>query len=78
MYIVERIIDIAARQTGFDRIELRRRNAVPKTAFPYKTPINIEYDSGDYATLMSEALVKSDWANFPARRAASRSPRPIA
>ena len=71
-YIVERLVDQAATETGIDRIELRRRNAVPKAAFPYKTPCNnVEYDSGDYATLLNEAMSKCDWAGFPARRAAS-------
>ncbi len=69
-YMVERLVDEAARASGIDRIELRRRNLIPREAFPYKTPTN-EYDSGDYHALLDEALKRSEWDGFAARRAAS-------
>ncbi len=46
-YLVERLVDEAARELGIDRVELRRRNLIPKEAFPYKTPVGSTYDSGD-------------------------------
>ena len=71
-YIVERLVDEAARQTGIDRIELRRRNLIPPEAFPYRLPTGAvvsEYDSGDYRAGLDKALAEADWGGFPARRA---------
>ena len=73
-YIVERLVDEAARQTGIDRIELRQRNLVPREAFPYRLPtgaVATEYDSGDYRAGLDLALAKADWAGFDARRQAA-------
>ncbi|WP_135468915.1 xanthine dehydrogenase family protein molybdopterin-binding subunit [Crenalkalicoccus roseus] len=70
-YLVERLIDTAARELGMDRIELRRRNMVPRSAMPYVTAIGQRYDSGDFAAVLDAALRKADWAGFPARRAES-------
>jgi carbon-monoxide dehydrogenase large subunit len=71
---MERLIDLAARQTGLDRIALRRRNLVPETAMPYRNPFGLVYDSGAYHRVMETALRLGDWEGFPARRteAASR------
>ena len=69
-YLVERLVDEAARVSGIDRIELRRRNFIPRDAFPYKTPTN-EYDSGDFHALVDEAIKHSDWNGFAGRKAAS-------
>ncbi len=71
MFVVERLIDIAAQRFGFDKVELRRRNLIPAAALPYKTPSGLTYDSGDYPGVMQKALELSDWAGFPARRAES-------
>ncbi len=71
-YLVERLVDEAARETGIDRVELRRRNLIPKEAFPYKTPVGSTYDSGDPPGELAEALQRSDWSTFESRRAASR------
>ncbi|HWX48887.1 MAG TPA: xanthine dehydrogenase family protein molybdopterin-binding subunit [Roseomonas sp.] len=68
-YLVERLIDAAAREMGIDRVELRRRNMVPPSAMPHKTPVGQTYDSGDFAAVLEAALKKSDWAGFEARRA---------
>jgi aerobic carbon-monoxide dehydrogenase large subunit len=70
-YIVERLVDEAARQMKVDRIELRRRNIIPATAMPYKTPAGRLYDSGDFETLMDKALRLSDWDGFASRAKAS-------
>ena len=70
-YIVERLVDEAALQTGIDRIELRRRNLIPPKAFPYRPPtgaVVVEYDSGDYRAGLDRALAEADWDAFPARR----------
>src|SRR5207237_7565335 len=69
MFVMERLIDLAARQTGIDRIELRRRNLVPEAAMPYTNPFGMVYDSGAYHTVMERVLQIADWQGFPARRA---------
>ncbi len=68
-FLLERLIDKAARETGIDPIELRRRNFIKQ--FPYQTPVALEYDSGDYDTSVNKALDLSDYANFEKRKAES-------
>jgi len=70
-YLVERLVDEAARELGIDRTEIRRRNFIPREAFPYKTPFGSTYDSGDPAGEFEEALEKSDWDRFEERRKTS-------
>lgn len=70
-YLVERVIDAAARELKIDRAELRRRNMVPPSAMPHATPVGKMYDSGDFRTVLDAALARADWAGFPARRAAA-------
>jgi carbon-monoxide dehydrogenase large subunit len=72
-YLVERLVDEAARETGIDRLELRRINFIPKEAFPYKTPVGSTYDSGDPAGEFEEALEKAEWDGFESRRRESFS-----
>jgi carbon-monoxide dehydrogenase large subunit len=75
-YIVERLVDEAAERTGIDRIELRRRNLIPREAFPYRPPtgaVVADYDSGDYRAALDQALAEADWDGFPARRAEAAS-----
>jgi carbon-monoxide dehydrogenase large subunit len=67
--VLERLVEEAARQTGIDRIELRRRNFIPVSAMPYSTPVGPTYDTGDFIRLFERALVLADYAGFPARRA---------
>jgi aerobic carbon-monoxide dehydrogenase large subunit len=67
-YLLERLVDEAARETGIDRIELRRRNFIPKAAFPYKTPCGSTYDSGNPAGYLEDALEHADWTGFARRR----------
>jgi len=69
---MERLIDLAARRHGFDRLELRRRNLVPSTAMPYKNPLGLVYDSGDYQAALDRAVELGDWKGFEARRADAR------
>ncbi|HSA91056.1 MAG TPA: xanthine dehydrogenase family protein molybdopterin-binding subunit, partial [Burkholderiales bacterium] len=67
-YLVERLVDEAARELAIERAEIRRRNFIPRDAFPYKTPSGSTYDSGDPAGELEEALGRSDWATFEERR----------
>ncbi|CAN5693231.1 xanthine dehydrogenase family protein molybdopterin-binding subunit [soil metagenome] len=69
VYMIERLIDIAAGTLGFDRVELRRRNLIARDALPFTNGVGVTYDSGDYAQSMNSALLESDWHGFEARRA---------
>ena len=66
-FLVERIVDKAARELGIDPAEMRRRNFV--TSFPHQTPVIMCYDAGDYGASMDKALELADYAGFPARKA---------
>jgi aerobic carbon-monoxide dehydrogenase large subunit len=72
IYLIERLIDGAARRMNIDRVSLRRRNLIPPKAMPYKTPNGPIYDSGEFEAAMDKALALSDWKGFAKRRAASR------
>ena len=72
-YLLERIVDRAARETGIDQVELRRRNMIAADAFPYQTPVALEYDSGNYQATLDSALTLADVAGFSERRAASEA-----
>jgi carbon-monoxide dehydrogenase large subunit len=71
IYLIERLTDAAARATGIDRVELRRRNLIPPSAMPYRAPTGQVYDSGEFEAVLDRALALADWKGFPARRAAS-------
>ncbi len=72
-YLIETLVDQAARDIGMDPAELRRRNFIPKDAFPYRTPVALIYDTGDYEKTLDEALGLVDYANFAQRRASSEA-----
>jgi carbon-monoxide dehydrogenase large subunit len=72
-YVVERLIDAAARELGLDRIALRRQNMVQPSAMPYRSAMNQTYDSGDFHRVLDAALAKMDWSGFEGRRAASEA-----
>jgi carbon-monoxide dehydrogenase large subunit len=72
-YYMERLVDLAARQLGLDRIALRRRNHITPEMIPYRAPSTMEYDSGDFPAILTEALAVADWDGFPARAAESRA-----
>ena len=76
-YVVERIVETAAREMGIHPAELRRRNFVPKDAYPYQTPVAMQYDSGDYFTTLDMAMKAADYDGFSKRRdeAAKRGKR---
>lgn len=69
--MLERLVDAAARATGLAPDEIRRRNVIPARALPKTTVLGCTYDSGDFAAILDRALVKADWAGFPARRVAA-------
>ncbi|MBV9555018.1 MAG: molybdopterin-dependent oxidoreductase, partial [Alphaproteobacteria bacterium] len=68
MFVMERLIDRAARALGFDRVALRRRNLIPEAALPYRNPFGMTYDSGRYEVILDRALALADWNGFAARR----------
>ena len=72
MFVIERLIDLAARRHGFDRLDLRRKNLVPPSAMPYRNAVGVVYDSGDYQAAFDRATVLADWAGFEDRRAEAR------
>ena len=71
-FLIERLVDIAAKEMGMDRVEIRRRNFIPTDAFPYQTPVALQYDSGDYFSTLEQAQKTADWAGFEARRAEAK------
>ncbi|MEX2409141.1 MAG: molybdopterin cofactor-binding domain-containing protein, partial [Rhodovibrionaceae bacterium] len=72
-YVVERIVEVAARETGIDPAELRKRNFIADDAFPYQTPVALTYDSGQYGLAMDKALEMIDYKGFAARKAESEN-----
>ena len=71
-FVLERLIEEAAVQTGMDRMDLRRKNFIKSTDMPYSTPLGPIYDSGDFQRLFNRALEVSDFAGFEKRRALSK------
>jgi carbon-monoxide dehydrogenase large subunit len=70
-YLLERLVDKAARQLGMDRIALRRKNMIRVDQFPYQTQVALQYDIGDYHATLDLALEANDYANYEKRKAAS-------
>jgi len=71
-YILERVVDEAARTTGIDPAKLRRRNLIKKSAMPYKTAVGTTYDSGDFEPILDKALALADYDGFKKRRRESQ------
>ncbi|HVJ11199.1 MAG TPA: xanthine dehydrogenase family protein molybdopterin-binding subunit [Burkholderiales bacterium] len=71
MFVIERLIDLAARKHGFDRAELRLKNLI--RSFPYRNNQGLVYDSGDYPAVQKRALELAEWSSFEKRRSASRA-----
>jgi len=70
-YMLERMMDHAARELGIDRVELRRRNFIKPAQMPYTTSLNQVYDSGEFEAEMDKALALAEWDSFEDRRAES-------
>ncbi len=67
-YVLERVVDEAARVSGIDAVKLRRRNLIKKSAMPYKTAVGTTYDSGDFAPILDKALELADYDGFKKRK----------
>jgi carbon-monoxide dehydrogenase large subunit len=67
-FVLERIIDVAARELGLDRVAIRRRNFIGKDAYPYQTPVMLQYDGGDHEATLAKGLDLSRWSSFAERR----------
>ena len=72
VFIIERLVDLAADQLGIDPVELRRRNLIAPGAMPYTNAVGQTYDNGEYEKGMDAALRLADWQGFAARRAESK------
>lgn len=68
MFVIERLMDMAARRLKLDPVEIRRRNMVPHETLPYRTATGLNYDSGAFAANLDHALALADWSGFPARK----------
>ncbi|HSV47029.1 MAG TPA: molybdopterin cofactor-binding domain-containing protein, partial [Ramlibacter sp.] len=73
IYTIERLMDEAARQTGIDRIALRRRNFVRPEQMPYRNGMGQTYDSGQFERVMDQGLQLADWDGFAQRERESRA-----
>ena len=71
IFAMERLVDTAACELGFDPVELRRRNFVPAGAMPYDNAVGMQYDSGGYEACLDKAMALADWDGFAARRQAA-------
>ncbi|MDA1099907.1 MAG: xanthine dehydrogenase family protein molybdopterin-binding subunit [Proteobacteria bacterium] len=72
-YYMERLVDLAARETGQDPIALRRANMIPRQAMPFTSASGQPYDSGDFPGLLDQCLAAADWHGYDTRHAASRA-----
>ena len=72
-YVVERLVETAARELSMDPAEIRRKNFIQPGDFPYETPVALTYDTGDYEASLDKALQHIDYQGFAARRAASEA-----
>jgi carbon-monoxide dehydrogenase large subunit len=73
IYLIERLMDAAARKLAMDPAELRRRNMIRPEQMPYKNPMDKTYDSGNFELVLDKAVKLADWAGFEARRAESKN-----
>src|SRR5271170_6954768 len=71
-YVIERMVDLAADQTGIDPADLRRRNTIAPSAMPFKTSVTFTYDCGEFEKNMNMALDAADLRGFATRRAESK------
>ena len=73
IFLLERLLDDAARELGVDRIELRRRNLIAPSAMPFKTALTFTYDCGEFEKGMDKALQLSGWKEFEKRKQESKA-----
>jgi carbon-monoxide dehydrogenase large subunit len=67
-HALERLLDMAARRLSMDRVEIRRRNLIAREQLPYRSPMGLLYDSGDFHGYMERVLTLADWAGFARRK----------
>ena len=67
-FLLERLVDVAASEIKMSRVDIRRKNLIPRDAFPYQTPVMLEYDSGDPEACLDKALELADWDGFAERK----------
>lgn len=72
-YVLERLVDMAAREIGMDPTEIRRRNYIPADAMPYKLASGSSYDCGEFEAVMDKCLSQADYAGIAKRRAAAEA-----
>jgi len=72
-FLLERLVDVIAHDTGKDRIAVRRQNFIPADAFPYQTPVALQYDSGNYQATLDAALKAANYDGFESRRTAAKA-----
>lgn len=72
-YLVERLIEKAARETGIDRVELRRRNLISPRAMPYTNALGFTWDTGEFERVLDRGLILSNWKDFEIRRRTSEA-----
>jgi carbon-monoxide dehydrogenase large subunit len=72
VYVIERLMDEAARVTRLDPVEIRRRNFIPPEAFPHRTPFGVAYDSGSYARALDRVVELADYQRLRRDQAAAR------
>ncbi|MBM3548076.1 MAG: xanthine dehydrogenase family protein molybdopterin-binding subunit [Alphaproteobacteria bacterium] len=71
-FLVERLVDVAARETGLSPDAIRRKNFIPPASMPFKTALGETYDSGDFTAAMDKCMAAADWKGAPARKAAAQ------
>jgi len=72
IYLIERLLDAAARQIGIDPVELRRRNMIRPEQMPYTNAMGKTYDTGKFESVMDQALALADWSGFDTRAAEAK------
>jgi len=72
-YVIERLVDSAARELKMDPVALRMKNLIPAEAMPYQTPIQFKYDSGDFKTVLESAIAHADYTGYAKRAADSKA-----
>jgi carbon-monoxide dehydrogenase large subunit len=73
IYMIERVLDAAARQTGIDRVELRRRNMIAPSQMPYTNAMQKKYDTGQFERVLDLGLAHAHWDDYAAREAATKA-----
>ena len=71
-YLIERLVDAAARELNMSPDKIRRLNLIPKKAIPYTSPTKLAFDSGEFVEIMDAAMENADWKGFKTRKKESK------